>query len=318
MPFTLALPDLIRLEADAPRMPALETLLTRAGRRPVAEGFTGVLKQVFRLPAGDLPVAALTRLADGGARDGDYWLRADPVQLAADRDDLLMLPLADLQPALAEAQALAASFNALYAADGLRLETTQPARWYLRTPQAFACVTHAPAHVAGKPVFDFMPSGPDAQGLRQIMNEMQMLLHGHPVNLAREATGRPPINSLWLWGGGRLPEAVADGPAWVMTDMPLVRGLALFSGAPCHDWPASADSLPREPNGMFALEADTPAKCRDIETRVARVLLQALRHGVLPALNVYPGGAFLYTVTRARLRRFWRRRRSLARILAAT
>ncbi len=31
-----------------------------------------------------------------------------------------------------------------------------------------------------------------------------MLLHDHPVNEARERRGEPPINAVWLWGGGRL------------------------------------------------------------------------------------------------------------------
>ncbi|MCB1639923.1 MAG: hypothetical protein KDI15_13865, partial [Thiothrix sp.] len=30
--------------------------------------------------------------------------------------------------------------------------------------------------------------------------ELQMLLHQHPVNQARERQGQLPVNSLWLWG----------------------------------------------------------------------------------------------------------------------
>ena len=31
---------------------------------------------------------------------------------------------------------------------------------------------------------------------------MQMLLHEHPVNAARERAGRAPVTGVWIWGGG--------------------------------------------------------------------------------------------------------------------
>jgi hypothetical protein len=42
---------------------------------------------------------------------------------------------------------------------------------------------------------------------RHAINEAQMVLHAHPVNQARQAAGQPVVNSLWPWGGGRLPAA---------------------------------------------------------------------------------------------------------------
>jgi hypothetical protein len=37
---------------------------------------------------------------------------------------------------------------------------------------------------------------------------VQVILHQHPVNAERRARGLPPVNSLWLWGGGPLPQRV--------------------------------------------------------------------------------------------------------------
>ena len=40
---------------------------------------------------------------------------------------------------------------------------------------------------------------------RRLSNEVQMLLHDHPVNLRRQQAGQVPVNALWFWGGGALP-----------------------------------------------------------------------------------------------------------------
>lgn len=37
---------------------------------------------------------------------------------------------------------------------------------------------------------------------RRLANEVQMLLHTHPVNAARAAAGEATLNGLWLWGNG--------------------------------------------------------------------------------------------------------------------
>ena len=46
--------------------------------------------------------------------------------------------------------------------------------------------------------------------VRMLLNEVQVLLHQHPLNAARQTRGLPPVNSVWFWGAGRLP---APGPS---------------------------------------------------------------------------------------------------------
>ncbi|MFT3850015.1 MAG: hypothetical protein QM739_15485 [Propionivibrio sp.] len=72
------------------------------------------------------------------------------------------------------------------------------------------------------------------------MNEIQTVLHAHPVNRRREEEGRLPINSLWLWGSGRLParrETDFDG---VWSTNTLAHGLARAAGTRAHPVPDSA------------------------------------------------------------------------------
>jgi hypothetical protein len=92
------------------------------------------------------------------------------------------------------------------------------------------------------------------------MNELQMLLHDHPVNQAREERGEPVINSLWFWGNGVLPESVsAPGPE-ICADHALARGLARHAGIRCSPVP---DNFSLWRKGAAALVVRADAQCYD-------------------------------------------------------
>ncbi|HSC98716.1 MAG TPA: hypothetical protein VLI21_07425, partial [Casimicrobiaceae bacterium] len=61
-------------------------------------------------------------------------------------------------------------------------------------------------------------------------NEIQMLLHEHPVNAAREARSEPPVTGIWFWGGGTAAEVRGFGSiaAHARSDRTgdLLRGIA--------------------------------------------------------------------------------------------
>jgi 2,3-bisphosphoglycerate-independent phosphoglycerate mutase len=68
-----------------------------------------------------------------------------------------------------------------------------------------------------------------------LMNKSQRLLKNHPVNLAREAKGLPPANSIWLWGQGRSPRMITlrerfgmDG--YVISAVHLIKGIGIIAG----------------------------------------------------------------------------------------
>ena len=175
-----------------------------------------------------LPVASLSLLADGGEPSGAYWLRADPVHLQAQRDQLVLVDGSQLAISAAEANALAESLNQHFAPDHLKFIPLHPTRWYLALDAAPALTTHPLPAVAGKGINACLPKG--AAGLRwnKLATEMQMLLHAHPVNQAREAQGQPPINSVWFWGGGFYPaqEVRPKIKEQLWADDALARGLA--------------------------------------------------------------------------------------------
>jgi hypothetical protein len=59
-----------------------------------------------------------------------------------------------------------------------------------------------------------------------------VLLHQHPLNAQRRERGLPPINSLWFWGGGRLPSRVSSAWQGVIGEDLLLLALAKRAGIP--------------------------------------------------------------------------------------
>lgn len=66
--------------------------------------------------------------------------------------------------------------------------------------------TLTPPHdISGRPVKEYLPSHPDAQPLRELMEKSAALLRDHPVNIKRREAGENPATSVWLWGHGKRP-----------------------------------------------------------------------------------------------------------------
>ena len=57
----------------------------------------------------------------------------------------------------------------------------------------------------------------------KLLNEMQMFMHQHEVNRDRIGRGLLPINSLWFWGAGSMPQRTGSRPAWYCDDSVLNR-----------------------------------------------------------------------------------------------
>ena len=316
------------LTAPAPQPPALLTLLARARQHSAAASDSDeLLLQLFGItPAydADVPVAVLSWLGEVDAPVADgYWLRADPVHLRADQARLLLFGPRVLAVRMDEARALAAAFNAMYDADGWRLETPHPQRWYLRLPDDPRLRTHALHAVIGRNIDSFLPQGANGKHWHGVLNEVQMLFHGSPVNAAREVQGQLPINSVWFWGGGRLP--VIEPPLWtqVCSAEPCARGLAVTAGvtvATATDITAAWSRDGGADNQLVVISelqdavlyGDADAWCSallNLERDWLAPALAALKSGGLDVLRLYPGNNRVYEITRAGLRRFWRRRR---------
>jgi len=319
---SLFIPDFFSSESAAPanRLAAAETLIARGRRKqaaPIApeawlfERF-GVRKQR------DCPVAPYTLLADGGAPGSHFWMRADPVHLSVGRDSLAFDGAA-LDVSRSEAEALAAALNRHFG-EALAFDARLPERWYVKFPGVPELATTSPSAARGTAIGDKLPSGADAMRFRALMNEVQMLLHEHPVNTEREARGVPAVNSIWFWGGGALARPAARPFSIVLSDDPVARGLALAAGIPERRLSGNAETmlsaLPAEGTALIVLD---PQRSTALEHDWFGPLLAALEGGRIGMLSLSLAGTdFLLEVetVRSDLRYFWRTRKPLRSYLA--
>jgi hypothetical protein len=308
---------------NAPTSPTFMKLLARSDREEIPViGFESRLFGLFgvEVPQGqDLPVAAVTRLADMGVVDRDWWIRADPVNLTATRNGLVLQ--AGLGLNQEEADRLVADLSEALAQDGWLLKAPRPERWYLKPPVAPAITTTPLANTLGRDIHPLLPQGRDHKAWHTHLNEFQILLHTSTVNAARETRGELPANSVWFWGGGRLPQPGRGVWAQVWTQEPLSQGLARLSAIPSSTVPDDARQWLETAlaAGDHLLVLDAPDGASGWQVNLPWLdegwlipLLAAVHAGSLAEIRLLSdvGTALLYR--RAHRWRFWRRPRPLA------
>ena len=326
----------------APALPCAELIFARGRRTTTNDNLYGWLAARHGLPQAAL-TAATSLLGDGGTPGNATWLRADPVQLTVDRDALVLADASVFSITADEAASLAQTVN-VHFAPALAFDVVAPLRWYARLNDASSATTihWTPVREArGEAIQRNLPQGADAMRWNAITNEVQMLLHEHPVNTAREARGEPLINSLWFWGAGRIASPEARVFDQTHANDPVIRGLVQSAGGSASALPANAHEWLRVARdsgralvvldglGAPAAYADREgwmAQARHIETEWLDPLLQALRAGRIGMLTVTalgsrgdapgddsPSAGIEVELARGDLRRFWRRSKPLER-----
>ena len=226
---TLLLPAGERFAGIA--MPALlAKALGRADESVGQPGEHAQLSRHFRLLPNRWSPAALTRTTDAGLADArsSAWLRADPAYIRPDINGARLLATgAALSMTQQDTEAFLPALRPLFGDTGFLLDAPHPTRWYLRLPHEVQLPDFpAPEQALGEDVFDHTPDGPLARRWRSLLSEAQVVLHNHPRNAARAEAGLVPVNSLWFWGGGILPDSVASDFLSVFSDDPVLHGLA--------------------------------------------------------------------------------------------
>jgi hypothetical protein len=309
-------------------LPALSTLVARSrSTRFPAVTADAWLCQAFEVEKQqDWPVAPLTLALDGGETGTHYWLRADPVHLRVSREYVTLVDSSLFDLDQTEAQAIVASLNAHFAADALAFKCSAEKRWYVHGERAPRLHTVSSGEVAGQDVQAHLPSGPDAGEWHRVFNEVQMVLHGHPVNEAREARGALAVNSVWFWGGGTRPPVAGCPFTAVWSNETLASALGAASDIASAALPDDAASwlqaAGREQGRHLVVldELATPTAYQDtmqwrsslldLETRWFTPLVDALRAGRISELILIApvaAACWHFEARRADLLKFWRR-----------
>lgn len=326
---TLFIPALLwphaSVNRDSPIVPALQTLIGRsnAGESRCDDEQAWLCEQ-FGVPRqADWPTAPIALFGAGMPPGEDFWLSADPVHLQVNRDQLILLAPETLSITEAEADSFCAALNRHFATDQFTFLAPQSQRWYLKPAQPARIHTSGLAQVIGHDVDRMLPEGEDRLAWHRIFNEVQMLLHAHPVNEAREQRGALPINSLWFSGGGTLPRASTSFQA-VIGSSALARGLSKLAEIP----------FTATEQGIAAISAnDVLIELRDAATASMRLdpaawkdaledleqqwfapLAGLLRRGHVRQIviaTVADGRSYRWSVSRMNLWRWWRTAASL-------
>ncbi len=247
MPLTLLLSGAL-LPADLPpgmaaelvaalRAPVLARWLRRAtvlshistGPQPARDAW--LAEHLCNAPGRPAPLAPYAWRELGGEAPGSatLWF-ADPVHVVIGRDSLVVQPL-PAAPTDAEADALIAAASECLG-DSDAAVVRRGVQWFLRTADPWSLRPVPLDAMAGAPFALPAADDPaDARRWARLHNAIQMAWHQHSVNSEREARGAPPINALWLHGGGRWAALPALRWARVFSDDPGVRGAARAGGA---------------------------------------------------------------------------------------
>lgn len=309
-----------------PDLPAIATLLGKgASTAATSSCFETVLCSLFDIHPdsnNELPIAQLTRRTDFDSSSQTTLLRADPVHLRADKTALRLFPADQLALTQDETDQIIQSLNEHYRSDGLEFAAPAPSRWYVSSNKPVSLSTQPLSIVSGKDIREYLPRGEDAAYWTGLFNEIQMLLHNHPVNLQRRDNRQPEVNSVWFWGGGELPVDGQPTSYTVLGNDLLTQGLAIFSSARFENAEISMDTVSRiatnEQNSLLIVRDDllSSVSCGDfnvwcevlkkIEQDLFKPLLSALKKGKIRSIELLPCNGRGYLIRRTQLLKFWK------------
>jgi hypothetical protein len=225
------MPPLAHIAGDS----AFTRWLARGDRLPDSRDARIVaLRERFRFPGDAFPVAALRHHCHADDAGTTAWLCADPAYVRGEAVGarLMACPVDDITAA--EADGFAAALRPLFGDLGVPLAIDTPSAWCVRmADRAPRTEFVRPAHALGVDLIECLPGGDAGRKWRRLFNEAQIALHAHPLNAARTASGRLPVNALWFWGAGALPDRVESDLRVAAGVDDVLRGLAGIAGVTC-------------------------------------------------------------------------------------
>ena len=251
----------------------------------------GVKKQA------DWPLAPLALMGEGVEQKTGHWFLAHPVHFVLQRD---FFTLGDaVRLSTDEVKSLVVDLNQHFAQEGLTFLPSKLGDFlYCHVNDDVDVTTFLLSEAMGRDVGKHMPQGKHGMKFQALLNEVQMLLHDHPINQVREQKGLLPVNSLWLSGGGGV-ESI-NQPAQTLSfqffanDI-LSSGLAKWADIPCQKLAAGDVSL--KPAGDAVVVTDHRGLERDwfapILQRLKKKEFKAARchfdvHGMTFTLHLKP------------------------------
>ncbi len=244
----------------------------------------------------------------------------EPVHFRAESDHAVLLGSELLQPQSDEAQALVETFNTHFAVEGISLYAASASRWYLLSERALSLELRPIDECLGRDIKHFMPLGDDALWWRRILNEAQMLFFEHPVNLQREQQQQLSINGLWLFQQRfKAHDSIFENNQVdrLIADNEIAQALCAFSDADIQVEAATDKLTDKAGHSVLVDESFYAAACYGdqaawqesldefCQSRIAP-LDNALQHGQITRLHIYPCDGRVFSVSKWQRYHFWK------------
>lgn len=272
-------------------------------------------------PDAELPVACLRNRAAAENATTRLWC-LDPVHVQIDREMAYLSPPSSMMLTESEAQELIASLNTHFG-DELHVHYHSPEEWLVELSMELSTTT--PVQAVGQDMQRVQATGKDDGRWRSVLNEIQMLLHSHPVNQVRETKGEPLVNSLWLWGGGETAVVTTSITAIYANDT-LSASAAAYAEIPYQKLPPaiSPEKMADQTSLMvlsFLMDAVRRkdafawiAGLRVLEQNYLTPLEAMLRQGRIAELKLVSDTVEL-TLNKIGVGKWWQRSRSLSSVI---
>ena len=263
----------------------LQGALTDVQRRWMSRGLVQ-LKPVATEPLNDvllqigLPIvgsgqAALRYLGQTGQLAESWIAAADPVSFELRMRDIVARRIPAGQLADSDLPSLIAAAQEMFVDENSVRFECMGNLGYLISPDSMPTSQISATTLHGFGPDAYLPAVDADRSFHRIHGELQMLFHDHAVNRQRAERRLPPINGLWIWGGGRLPEKVRKNLPTLFSDDPLFAGYWSHYGGDCRPWNGSIGECVDAADGTVVITVPEPGN--SLFDQAALGLLDELR-----------------------------------------
>ncbi|MBF0515750.1 MAG: cofactor-independent phosphoglycerate mutase [Nitrospirae bacterium] len=239
----------------------------------------GIYGMVRTVPEGFPPGSDVANLSILGYNPRDYYSGRAPLEAASmglplDKDDaafrcnLVYLDFTQKETLMAdyssghitseEARELILAINRELGIDSIQFYPGISYRHLMVCKNGPIDMSCTPPHdITGRPVAAYLPQGQGADVLLTLMLKSQEILKDHPVNIDRIRRGKPPANSIWLWGQGRRPALPLFKDKYgiegsLISAVDLTKGLGVCAGLRIIDVPGATGYIDTNYKGKAA------------------------------------------------------------------
>lgn len=306
----------VLLPAPAPGMLASRPVIRwlAKGRVTRADANDHVLGSVLKALGREVPrqgLAALRLWGQTGERPEDWLAAADPVYLQPQLDKLRLHAFRSRELLPDEHHRLVSHLQRILGGDAGPQFLLQGDCSYLSSGNPIATSPLPPLALDQRVPTEYLPVGIGQAEHRQLLSEIEMAMHDHPINTERESAGKVPVNSLWIWGGGNAPPQSSSALPPLFANDPLLSGFWRSQSNTPSPWPGSIEDCIEVAEGGFVAMIPDAGEGEQTLDQSLLALRRALMSAAIGKLILYFDDLLRVEINRIDSIRFWRRNNEL-------